>query len=188
MCGVAVTQPSPVPVALTIFAANVLIFVSLALAVVTIAVLLLRARSRILPWALGAGITLTLSLVLGKIAGLLYDDPRPFVVEHVTPLVPHAPDNGFPSDHALLAAAIVALVLLAQPRASVPFAVLAVLVDWARVASGVHHVIDVVASSAIVALALVVARLVQVAATDWSRRRSLAKAPRRGAARGRGPG
>lgn len=39
---------------------------------------------------------------LGLLANHLYFDPRPFVVGHFTPLVYHAPDNGFPSDHSLL--------------------------------------------------------------------------------------
>jgi undecaprenyl-diphosphatase len=164
-------------VALTIFAANILVFVSLALAVPTLAVLLMRARRRVPAWLLSAATTLLLSLVLARVAGMLYDDPRPFVVEHVTPLVPHAADNGFPSDHALLAAAIVALVFLARPKASLPFAVLAALVDWARVASGVHHVIDVVGSSAIVAAALVVGWLVQIRARA---RVGIAASPARG--------
>jgi membrane-associated phospholipid phosphatase len=108
-----------------------------------------------------------------QVGGLRYDDPRPFVLENVTPLFAHAPDNRCPSDHALLAAAIVALVFLARPKASVPdhddaheqvhrFAVLAVLVDWAPVARGVHHAIDVIGSSAIVTLALVIACAIQV--------------------------
>jgi membrane-associated phospholipid phosphatase len=161
------------PIPLTVFAANRLIFVNLALAIATLAALLLPARKQIVRWVVAAVITLALSLALARVGGLRYDDPRPFVLENVTPLFAHAPDNRCPSDHALLAAAIVALVFLARPKASVPdhddaheqvhrFAVLAVLVDWAPVARGVHHAIDVIGSSAIVTLALVIACAIQV--------------------------
>ena len=34
-----------------------------------------------------------------KLAGALYAHPRPFVVFHAAPLVAHAADNAFPSDH-----------------------------------------------------------------------------------------
>src|ERR1700757_4513579 len=37
--------------------------------------------------------------ILDKIGAKLYYDPRPFVTHNVKPLVAHAPDNGFPSDH-----------------------------------------------------------------------------------------
>ena len=43
-----------------------------------------------------------IALALARIGGHFYYDTRPFVRDHVKPLFPHAPDNGFPSDHALL--------------------------------------------------------------------------------------
>src|SRR5262245_13872365 len=55
-------------------------------------------------------ITLPVMYVISQLAGLLYDDPRPFVATHVPPLIPHEPDNGFPSDHVLLISAIASLI------------------------------------------------------------------------------
>ena len=36
-----------------------------------------------------------------KAIGHFYYDPRPFIVGHFAPLIPHDADNGFPSDHPL---------------------------------------------------------------------------------------
>lgn len=149
------------PASLTIFAAKDLVFVAAFLAAVVL-FFLLRSKSRpaLLRWAITAVLILGLSYVFAKIGAALYTDPRPFTVDHVKPLISHAPDNGFPSDHALLAGAIVALVALVSLWWALPFVVLAVLVDWGRVGSGVHHVSDVVGSSVFVALATVVALIV----------------------------
>jgi undecaprenyl-diphosphatase len=146
------------PSDLTIFAAQYLVFIDLALALPTIAVILYRKpRIAALQWIFAAGIMLVLSYALAHIGASAYNDPRPFSVDHVRPLIPHAADNGFPSDHALLAAAIVALVLLADYRFALPFVILGILVDWARVGAGIHHVVDVVGSSVFVALATIIA-------------------------------
>jgi membrane-associated phospholipid phosphatase len=146
------------PSDLTIFAAQYLVFIDLAIALVTVAVILYRKpRIESIKWAFGAGIMLVLSYIFAQIGAAAYNDPRPFSLDHIRPLIGHAVDNGFPSDHALLAAAVVALVLLADYRFALPFVILGFLVDWARVGAGVHHVIDVVGSSLFVALATVIA-------------------------------
>src|SRR6185312_13600685 len=64
-------------------------------------------------------ITLPLAYILAKIAGHFYYDPRPFVVGNFTPLVAHAADNGFPSDHTLLAGALAASVMCFNKRFSI---------------------------------------------------------------------
>ncbi len=149
------------PDALTIFAAKYLVFVDAAIAVAVLGFILNRwPRPALLRWGITAVIVLILSYAFAKIGGALYNNPRPFAVDHIKPLVSHGPDNGFPSDHALLAAAIVALVVFAEPWVAVPFGVIAVLVDWGRVGSGLHHVIDVVGSDVFVALAAFIALLV----------------------------
>ncbi|MDE1941477.1 MAG: phosphatase PAP2 family protein [Patescibacteria group bacterium] len=87
-----------------------------------------------------------LAYAVGVIAGLLYYDPRPFVVGHFTPLIPHAPDNGFPSDHALLVSAIAMIGTIWNKKLGLRLWVLAMLVAIARVYVGVHHTIDVAGS------------------------------------------
>ncbi len=94
------------------------------------------------------------ALVLGLLANHLYFDPRPFVVGHFTPLVPHAPDNGFPSDHALLVSAIAMIGTLWNRRLGIALWVLAILVAIGRVYVGVRHVLDVAGSIVISAVAV----------------------------------
>jgi membrane-associated phospholipid phosphatase len=149
------------PADVTIFAAKYLIFLDALLALCACGWLLYqRPRIDAVRWVIACVIMIVLAYAFAKIGNGLYSDPRPFATDHVKPLISHARDNGFPSDHALLAAAIVAAVLFLSPVWWLPFAVLAVLVDWARVGAGLHHVLDVVGSSVIVALAAVIAALV----------------------------
>ena len=84
--------------------------------------------------------------VLALIAGHLYFDPRPFVVGHFTPLIPHAADNGFPSDHTLLASALAAIGMYWNRRLGLSLWTIAAIIAVARVYVGVHHTIDVVGS------------------------------------------
>lgn len=146
------------PSDVTIFAAKYLVFID-ALAALVVCVWLLYTRPRVdaLRWVIACVLMIVLAYVFAKVGNSVYSDPRPFVTDHVKPLISHARDNGFPSDHALLAAAIVAAVLFLSPLWAVLFTVVAVLVDWARVGAGLHHVTDVVGSSIFVAVAAAVA-------------------------------
>ena len=84
--------------------------------------------------------------LVSKIGVWLYFDPRPFVVSHFTPLIPHAPDNGFPSDHVLLISAIASIIYPFSKKASVMIWAVTVLVSISRVYVGIHHPVDVVGS------------------------------------------
>jgi membrane-associated phospholipid phosphatase len=149
------------PSDLTIFAAKYLILIDAAAAgLLILYTLYYRPRTEWLRWTVTAGLILVISVILAQLAGMAYNDPRPFTMDHVRPLIAHGNDNGFPSDHALLAAAIVAVVALLDLRLCLPFVVLGFLVDWARVGAGIHHVVDVVGSSLIVAVAVLIALLV----------------------------
>lgn len=107
-------------------------------------------------------VALPLAYILAKCASYLYFDPRPFVVGNFVPLVPHAPDNGFPSDHTLFAAALAALATRFSWKYGLALWVLAVLVGVSRVAAGVHHTVDVIGAIVIAAVAVVlVAYLLQ---------------------------
>jgi undecaprenyl-diphosphatase len=87
-----------------------------------------------------------LSLVFAKVASTLYFDPRPFMYDHITPYFSHAPGNGFPSDHTLLAAFLAYWTLLYRRSLGIVLLILAVAVGTARVAAGVHHLNDIVGS------------------------------------------
>ena len=74
-----------------------------------------------------------LACAVGVIGGVVYYEPRPFVVEHFRPLVPHAPDHGFPSDRALLVSAIAMIGTIWNRKLGVALWILAVLGAVGRV-------------------------------------------------------
>lgn len=115
---------------------------------------LLRPPASWMRMALFAITAAIVTLVLGKIANHVYFDPRPFVVGNFTPLVPHAADNGFPSDHTLLVAAAAMIGTIWNRRLGVVLWILAVLVGVARVYVGIHHVTDIVGSIVIAIIAV----------------------------------
>jgi len=84
------------------------------------------------------------SILLSKLAGFIYSDPRPFFADHVIPFITTPTDNGFPSDHTLLSAFLGFVVLYASKKLGVGLLILAALIGIARVAAGVHHAPDVV--------------------------------------------
>lgn len=121
----------------------------------------LRARVSVkisLAWQLVAGGVL--AVVLAIIAGDLYYDPRPFVTHHLVPLIAHAPDNGFPSDHVLLTAFLGFTMLLYSKQTGIFLLVIALLVSWARVAAHIHNPRDMVGSFVIAAVSVAVVNVV----------------------------
>jgi undecaprenyl-diphosphatase len=100
-------------------------------------------RTEKLPFALAAVIAAAAVGVLVKVAGLIWVDPRPFVVDHTVPLIAHNADNGFPSDHTALATGIALVVVWWHRRFGLALVALAVLLGAARVAAHVHHVPDI---------------------------------------------
>jgi undecaprenyl-diphosphatase len=100
-----------------------------------------------------------LALIFDLVAGNLYYDPRPFVTHHLVPIIAHAADNGFPSDHALLTAFLGFTMLLYSKRVGIFLLVIALLVSWARVAAHIHNPRDIVGSFVLAALAVAITRL-----------------------------
>lgn len=90
-----------------------------------------------------------LAFILSRLAAHFYFDPRPFVTYHFTPILAHAPDNGFPSDHALFGSAIAAYAYLFHKKMGIVLMVLALFISAARVIIGIHSWIDIVGSFAI---------------------------------------
>ena len=88
--------------------------------------------------------------------------PRPFVVYGIVPLVGHAPDSSFPSDHAVLALSWIGIWVLASRSRWLCLVASAVagLLLVARVYVGLHFPSDMLAGAAIgVVAALTVWRL-----------------------------
>ena len=96
--------------------------------------------------------SLVLSYAVAKAVSHFYYNPRPFVVEHFAPLIAHVADNGFPSDHVLLAAAFAAIATYAHRRFGFYLWIIVAWVAVSRVYVGVHHPADVVGSMLIALL------------------------------------
>lgn len=93
--------------------------------------------------------TLPLTFLLGILANHLYINPRPFVVQNFTPLISHAMDNGFPSDHMLLLSSIAVVFGFFSRKRAVQLWIIAFLVGISRVYVGVHHWVDILGSISI---------------------------------------
>ncbi len=127
---------------------------SIALAVVRVWKTTSPVRTRILKFSL---ISLPLGYVFTKLAGMLWYDPRPFVSDHIVPLIAHAPDNGFPSDHTVLTMTIACIIFLYHRRTGYVLFFIAAAIGVARVLSGLHHTADILGSVVIAILATAVA-------------------------------
>lgn len=84
-----------------------------------------------------------IAYILSRIASKLYYDPRPFVTEHVKPLIAHQTDNGFPSDHALLTGTLTAITYFFNKKIALGMLILTVIIGIARVLAKVHSPLDI---------------------------------------------
>lgn len=100
--------------------------------------------------------SLPLAFIVAKILSIIYYNPRPFVVGNFTPLVNHVADNGFPSDHLLLAGTLASLVTIFNHKVGLIFWTLTIFIAISRVYVGVHHLVDVLASMLISIIVTVV--------------------------------
>ena len=128
------------------FGAKYLIFI---IAVVAVAVTLVSdrtARNRTIALAI---VAFPVALLLTWVAGHLYYHTRPFVIEGVQPLIPHEPDNGFPSDHTVLAMTSSAIVFAYSRKVGLLLGVMAILVGISRVIAKLHYPVDILGGAAI---------------------------------------
>lgn len=140
---------------------------AIALPPIVLAVLYLRSASneKVSRAIFALGVA-ALSFVLAKIASFFFFNPRPFVVGDFAPLVAHAANNGFPSEHSLLAGVLASIALAWSRRAGIALWLLAAAIGAARVYAGVHHAIDILASFAIAAIATYA---ISLAIARWKR-------------------
>ena len=136
-----------------IISAKYLFLISLLIAGYFFVTLSLKEKKIMINLGLISGL---ISLLLLKISSLLFNDPRPFVVNHVVPLIPHAIDNGFPSDHTLLTMWIALVVLIFNKRLGIILGLLSLIVGISRVLALVHHPIDIAGSVAIAIISVTV--------------------------------
>lgn len=94
-----------------------------------------------------------IAFIFSKIADKLFENPRPFVVEKIQPLIPHAANNGFPSDHTLIAAVAAAIIFTYNKKWGMILFILAFASGYFRVLAKVHHLTDILGSIVIAAAA-----------------------------------
>jgi undecaprenyl-diphosphatase len=113
------------------------------------------ARRNVQRAVVAAGLSAGLALAVGKVLSDIVDRARPFVAHpsQVHLFVAHAPDPGFPSDHATAAFAIAVAVLLRFRGWGLVLLVVATILAAGRVAIGVHYPTDVLAGAALGAAA-----------------------------------
>lgn len=119
------------------------IFIPVALVLLTLA----RSKDRRAAF-IEAALSGALTIAIVKMGALFFDHARPFVTLHIQPLIAHAADNAFPSDHAA-AAGLAAAYLWPRSRALAIVAfVAACAIGVARVAAHLHWPIDIIAGIA----------------------------------------
>jgi undecaprenyl-diphosphatase len=94
-------------------------------------------------------------LFLNQLIGFLYFHPRPYMVGLCIPLIPHAPETSFPSDHGtlLFAGSVYLLVSRGCRIQGVVLFFVAFMTAWARVYCGIHFPFNMLGSLALGILA-----------------------------------
>ena len=126
-----------------IFSAQYLVYIVALAALIYWLTLSRRNKLTVVVYGLITGV---IAFILAKIGSALYNNPRPFMTEHVTALFSHAPGNGFPSDHTLLTASLALALFAVSKKWGIVFMILAVIIGGARVLAHVHHSIDIIGS------------------------------------------
>jgi len=142
---------------LIILCAGALIF----LMAIAWVIAVIRQRTTVTLATVGRIVVLgVLAYLVAKVLGRLIIDPRPYLVAHTHPFIPLPHDNGFPSDHTLLAALMTASLWWIDRRLVLAFAAATVLVALGRLGIDAHHTLDVLGSMAITAVAALASRVV----------------------------
>lgn len=128
---------------LAIFAAQYLIFIIIILAIAYFLHRPIQEKREIVIFSL---ITLPIIFIISRIFAAIYFNPRPFVSDQFLALIPHKPNNGFPSDHTLLSSAVAMIIWHFNKKIGWFLLFLALTVGLARVYVNVHHYIDIFTS------------------------------------------
>ncbi len=91
-------------------------------------------------------LSLLVAFMVGRVLSIFIINPRPFVEGNFLPLVSHIPNNGFPSEHALLVFTLALSVYYVNKKVGILLLILGVLVGVGRILTGVHHILDILGS------------------------------------------
>lgn len=114
-------------------------------------------------------ITAALALSANQLAGMLWYEPRPFMIGLGRTLMAHVPENSFPSDHTtfVLTVGLALIVSRAAPTWGKIVSAAAALIAWARVYLGLHFPLDMLASALIACLFGGIAAFLEGPARRW---------------------
>lgn len=123
------------------------------------------ARPGLLATSTAAG----LALGANQLVGFLWYEPRPFMIGLGRTLIPHVPENSFPSDHTtfILAVGIALMTTRAAPTWGKAVIVLGGVVAWSRIYLGLHYPIDMLGSAVIAGLFGSIAALLASPVGRW---------------------
>ena len=128
---------------------------------------LLMHRPRVLSASVLAVVASGGAVGVAAVLARVVNRPRPFVAHpQIHAFLAHAPDPGFPSDHATAAFAIAAVLLLRLGRWALPVLFAAAALAISRVLVGVHYPDDVLAGALLGTAAAVVVCLL-AARVSW---------------------
>ncbi|NOU92387.1 phosphatase PAP2 family protein [Paenibacillus sp. LMG 31456] len=113
-------------------------------------------------------ISAAVALGTNSIIGAIYHRDRPFVAHQVIQLVNHETSASFPSNHAAAAFAVAVSIWLWRRKGGTVWIVLAALIGFSRIWSGIHYPIDIVGGAIIGGLiAVVIGRLMRWQRLKW---------------------
>lgn len=131
-----------------IFCASFLVYGVVFLAIYTFYKLKWRSE-----FAIAIALAGLIALALASLAGALYFNPRPFVSEHIEPLIAHGADNGFPSQHTVFAMTLTSVIFFYRKKFALWALLLTLLVGTGRVLANVHSWIDILGGLVVGAIA-----------------------------------
>jgi len=136
------------------------------------AVPLLGGLRRARPAVVRVAAVLGVAFVTGQLLAAVSTEVRPFQTHSVHQLIPHDPGPSLPSDHATAAFAVAfAVGAFLSWRWGVALSVLAVVIGFARIWTGVHYPADVLVGALVAAGAVSVVDAGGRAYDRWARRR-----------------